>query len=241
MKKCRKSRVRLPLGRRSIVSANACKVVAHRRFVFVRSSSSCFSFTISLFYLLSGDCQKRREQVRNSSSSFSFTMSLFFTCLLGTVRRGGNKSGAPAAVSASQYLYFLLAFRGLSEEEGTSQEFQQLDQLHNVSIFYLLTGDCQKRREQVRSSSSCFSFTMSLFFTCYRRLSEEEGTSQELKQLFQLHDAFIFYLLTGDCQKRREQARSSSSCSGFPKFFIFTCLQGTVRRGGNKSGAPAAG
>jgi hypothetical protein len=52
---------------------------------------------------------------------------------------------------------------------------------------------------------------MSLFLLAYRGLSEEEGTSQELQQLFQLHNVFIF-----------------------------TCLQGTVRRGGNKSGAPAA-
>jgi hypothetical protein len=224
MKKCRKSRVRLPLRRRSIVSANACKVVAHRRFVFVRNSSSCFRFTMPLFftclqgrreqelkqkfqlqsvlllayrglseeegtgtqaevsaskclvtclqgivrrggnrnssrsfsfkvscylltgdcqktrehelkqkfsfkvscYLLTGDCQKRREQVRSSSSCFSSTISCFFTCFQGTVRRGGNNSGAPAAVLAPEYLAFLLAYRGLSEEEGTSQELQQL-------------------------------------------------------------------------------------------------------------------
>ncbi len=100
---------------------------------------------------------------------------LYFTCFQGTVRRGGNKSEAPAAVSASQCLYFLLAHSGLSEEEGTSQELQQLFQFHNIFIFYLLTG--------VLRYSCSFSFTISLFFTC---------------------------------------------------------LQGTVRRGGNKSGAPAA-
>jgi hypothetical protein len=41
-------------------------------------------------------------------------------------------SGAQAAVSASQCLYFLFGFRGLSEEEGTGQELQQQFQLPNV-------------------------------------------------------------------------------------------------------------
>jgi hypothetical protein len=82
------------------------------------------------------------------------------------------------------------------EEEKTSQELQQLFKLHNVFIFNLLSGDCQKRREQVRSSSSCFSFTMSLFLLAYRGLSEEEGTSQELQQQFQLHNVFINHKLS---------------------------------------------
>jgi hypothetical protein len=207
-------------------------------------------------------------------------------------RRRENQSGAPAAVPVSQCFYILLADRGLSEEEETGQELQQLFQFPNVFIFYFLTGDCQKRREPVRSSSSILSFTMSLFLLAYRGLSEEEGTSQELQQMFQLHDVFISYLFTGDCQKRREQVRSSISCSALQYLYfllayrrlseeegtgtqaevsasqylyfllaywrfseeegtgtqaevsaskcLVTCLQGTVRRGGNKSGTPAA-
>jgi hypothetical protein len=100
-----------------------------------------------------------------------------FTCLQATVRRGGNKSGAPAAVPASQCLYFLL-----------------------------VTGNCQKRREQVRSSSSSFSFTMYLFLLAYRGLSEEEGTSQELQQQFQLHNVFINHKLSTLKVGRRFQA-----------------------------------
>ncbi len=152
---------------------------------------------IFIFYAHTGDCQKRREQVRSSSSSFSFTISLLFTWLQGTVRRGGKKSGAPAAVSAFQCLYFLLAIQGTVRRGGNKSEAPAAVQLHNIFIFYFLLAYWGLSEEEGTGTQAEVSASQYLYFLlAYRGLSEEEGTSQELQQQFQLHNVFINHKLS---------------------------------------------